>query len=194
MMGLTPIAGQNDDNEFFSQSDASTLESFAAANGVAELSFWEVDGYDKPTGYAYSRIFNAIGGGGGGTSPTGAITGYAGLCVDVRGASSANFTPVQVYTCNGTGAQQWTVAAGNTLQALGKCMDINGGGTSNGTTVDLYDCNGTGAQVWQPQSGGALYNPQSGKCLDDTGWSTTSGTQLQIWSCTGNANQHWALP
>ena len=194
MMGLTPIAGQNDDNEFFSQSDASTLESFAASNGVQELSFWEVDGYDKPTGYAYSRIFNAIGGGGGGTSPTGAITGYGGLCVDVRGASSANFTPVQVYTCNGTGAQRWTVAAGNTLQALGKCMDINGGGTSNGTTVDLYDCNGTGAQVWQPQSGGALYNPQSGKCLDDTGWSTTPGTQLQIWSCSGNANQHWALP
>ena len=69
-MGLTPIAGQNDDNEFFSQSNASTLESFAASNGVAELSFWEVDGYDKPLGYAYSKIFNAItsggtGGGGG---------------------------------------------------------------------------------------------------------------------------------
>src|SRR5580698_10112614 len=75
-MGLTPIAGQNDDNEFFSQSDASTLESFAASNGVAELSFWEVDGYDKPTGYQYSAIFNEIAGGGGGTSPTGAITGY----------------------------------------------------------------------------------------------------------------------
>ena len=30
-MGLTPIAGQNDDNEYFSQSDASTLESFAAS-------------------------------------------------------------------------------------------------------------------------------------------------------------------
>jgi chitinase len=192
-LGLTPIAGQNDDNEFFSQSDASSLESFAAANGVGELSFWEVDGYDKPTGYAYSRIFNAIGGGSG-SPAAGAITGYGGLCVDVRSASSANFTPVQVYTCNGTGAQQWTAAAGNTLQALGKCMDISGGGTSNGTTVDLYDCNGTGAQVWQPRSGGALYNPQSGKCLDDTGWSTTPGTQLQIWSCTGNANQAWALP
>jgi chitinase len=193
-LGLTPIAGQNDDNEFFSQSDASSLESFAAAHGVGELSFWEVDGYDKPAGYAYSRIFNAIGGGGSGTSVTGAITGYGGLCVDVRGASSANLTPVQVYTCNGTGAQQWTVAAGNTLQVLGKCMDINGGGTGNGTTVDLYDCNGTGAQVWQPQSGGALFNPQSGKCLDDTGWSTTPGTQLQIWSCSGNANQDWTLP
>jgi chitinase len=195
MLGLTPIAGQNDDNEYFSQADASTLESFAASNGVQELSFWEVDGYDKPTGYAYSRIFNAItGSSGGGGSPTGQITGYGGLCVDVRGASSADFTAVQGYTCNGTAAQRWTVAAGNTLQALGKCLDINGGGTSNGATVDLYTCNGTGAQVWQPQSNGALYNPQSGKCLDDTNWSTTPGTQLQIWSCSGNANQAWTVP
>ena len=199
-MGLTPIAGQNDDNEFFSQSNASTLESFAASNGVAELSFWEVDGYDKPLGYAYSKIFNAItsgstgGGGGTGTGATGPITGYGSLCVDVRGASSANFTAVQVYTCNGTNAQQWTVASGNTLQALGKCLDVDAAGTANGTTVDLYDCNGTGAQVWVPQSDGALLNPESGKCLDDTGWSTTPGTQLQIWSCTGAANQSWALP
>jgi chitinase len=60
MLGLTPIAGQNDDNENFTQSNAKTLESFAASNGVGELSFWEVDQYDKPLGYAYSKIFNAI--------------------------------------------------------------------------------------------------------------------------------------
>ncbi len=59
-LGLTPIAGENDDDEDFTQSNASTLESFAAAKGVQELAFWEVDGYDKGTGYAYSRIFNAI--------------------------------------------------------------------------------------------------------------------------------------
>jgi hypothetical protein len=135
------------------------------------------------------------GGGGGGGNGTGPITGYAGLCVDVRGASTANFTPVQVYTCNNTNAQQWTVVqAGSTLHALGKCMDINGGGTADGTTVDLYDCNNTAAQVFIPQSNGSLYNPQSNKCLDDTNWSTTPGTQLQIWDCTGNANQKWNLP
>jgi hypothetical protein len=135
------------------------------------------------------------GGGGGGTGTGGQITGYGGLCMDVRGASSANFTPVQVYTCNGTSAQQWTVVqAGSTLHALGKCLDINGGGTADGTTVDLYDCNNTGAQVFIPQSNGSLYNPQSNKCLDDTGWSTTPGTQLEIWDCTGNANQKWSLP
>jgi chitinase len=255
MMGLTPIAGQNDDNEFFSQSDASSLEGFADSQGIQELSFWEVDGYDKPAGYAYSKIFNAITGGGappapspspsngstpaapspspsngstppapspspsnGGTppapspkhqhrrhhpapspspsnggTPAGAITGMDGLCVDVRGANTADFTPVQIFTCNGTSAQQWTVASNGTLQAQGKCMGVHHGGVTNGTTVDLYHCNNTGGQVWEPLSDGALFNPQAGKCLDDTNWSTTPGTQLQIWSCTDNANQRWTL-
>jgi Ricin-type beta-trefoil lectin domain len=147
---------------------------------------------------AYQTTSSSGGGGGGGGSGTGAtgqITGYGGLCIDDRGASTANFNPVQVYTCNGTAAQQWTVVqAGSTLQVLGKCMDINGGGTADGATVDLYDCNSTAAQVFIPQSDGSLYNPQSGKCLDDTGWSTTPGTQLQIWDCTGQANQQWSLP
>jgi hypothetical protein len=127
--------------------------------------------------------------------PTGPVTGYDGLCIDDLSASTANYNPVQVYTCNGTDAQQWTFdTANDTLQVLGMCMDINAGGTADGTLVDLYYCNGSGSQVWQPQSDGALYNPQSGKCLDDTNWSTTPGTQLQIWDCTGNANQQWSLP
>jgi len=195
MMGLTPIAGQNDDNEYFSTANASTLESFAASNGVAELSFWEVDGYDKPTGYQYSSIFNQITGGGGTTPPgtTGAITGYEGLCLDDRSASTANFNPIQVYTCNGTNAQQWTVGSGNTLQVLGSCLDVDGAGTANGTTVDLYTCNGTGAQIWEPQSNGELLNPESGKCLDDTGYGG-SGTQVQIWTCADTSNQQWNVP
>lgn len=135
------------------------------------------------------------GGGTGGGNGTGQITGYNGLCLDDRSSSTADFNPVQVYTCNGTAAQQWTVVqAGSTLHVLGKCLDINGGGTADGTTVDLYDCNNTAAQVWIPQSNGSLYNPQSNKCLDDTGWSTTPGTQAEIWDCTGGANQVWHLP
>jgi hypothetical protein len=137
---------------------------------------------------AYSSTGAALG-------PTGPITGYDGLCVDDQGASTANYNPVQVYTCNGTDAQQWTFdTADDTLQVLGMCMDIYAGGTADGTVVDLFYCDGTGAQVWEPQSDGALYNPQSGKCLDDTNWSTTPGTQLQIYDCTGNANQVWNLP
>jgi beta-glucosidase len=124
---------------------------------------------------------------------TGPITGYQGLCLDDRSASTANYNPIQVYTCNGTNAQQWTVESNNTLQVLGKCLDVDGAGTANGTLVDLYACNGTVAQVWQPQSNGELVNPNSGKCLDDTGFGG-SGTQVQIWSCTDGSNQQWTLP
>ena len=196
-IGLTPIAGQNDDNENFTQANATALESFAATNGVQELSFWEVDGYDKGTGYAYSRIFNAITGG---TStppppPTGGgqITGYGGKCVDVAAASNANGTAVQLYTCNGTTAQQWTAASNGSLQALGKCMDVTAAGTANGTKVQLYDCNGTAAQQWTHQSNGELVNTNSGKCLDATGPSSADGTRLQIWTCSDAANQQWTL-
>jgi len=128
------------------------------------------------------------------TAPTGAITGIAGKCADVSNANTADGTPVQIYTCNGTGAQQWTVQANHTLQALGKCLDVAGAGTANGTKVQLWTCNGTVAQVWTPQSNGELVNPNSGRCLDDPGASTTDGTQLIIWDCHGGANQTWQLP
>ena len=197
MMGLTPIAGVNDDGTDFSISNASSLESFAASNGVQELSFWEVDGYDKGTGYQYSSIFNKITGGGSTPPPptgsTGPITGYEGLCLDDRSASTANFNPIQVYTCNGTNAQSWTVNSNGTLTVLGDCLDVAGAGTANGTLVDLYPCNGTGAQSWTHQSNGELVNTNSGKCLDDTGFGG-SGTQLQIWACGDGTNQQWHLP
>ena len=138
---------------------------------------------------SYSVNVNA----GGGTTATGPITGYEGLCLDDRSASTAEYNPIQVYTCNGTGAQQWTVEPNNTLEVLGMCLDVAAAGTANGTPVDLYTCNGTAAQVWEPQPDGALVNPNSGKCLDDTGYGG-SGTQVQIWSCSGNNNQRWTLP
>ncbi|MGH6657877.1 MAG: glycoside hydrolase family 19 protein [Actinocrinis sp.] len=124
---------------------------------------------------------------------TGPIIGYQGMCLDDRSASTTLFNPIQVYTCNGTNAQQWTVESNGTLHVLGMCLDVAGAGTANGTLVDLYSCNGTVAQVWQPQSNGALVNPNSGKCLDDTGWGG-SGTQVEIWDCTAGANQSWTLP
>jgi hypothetical protein len=126
-------------------------------------------------------------------SGTGAITGYEGLCLDDRAASTAEYNPIQVYTCNGTDAQQWTVESNDTLEVLGMCLDVDAAGTTNGTLVDLYTCNGTGAQTWEPQSNGELINPNSGKCLDDTGWGG-SGTQVQIWACADTANQQWNLP
>jgi len=123
---------------------------------------------------------------------TGRVTGYQGLCLDVRGAATADGTAVQVYTCNGTGAQNWT-QSGSTLQSLGKCLDVSGAGTANGTKVQLWTCNGTGAQSWAHQSNGEYINSNSGKCLDDTGFGA-AGTQVQIWTCGDSSNQQWSLP
>ncbi|GAA2379290.1 ricin-type beta-trefoil lectin domain protein [Dactylosporangium salmoneum] len=122
----------------------------------------------------------------------GQITGYGGKCVDVAAASSANGTQVQLYTCNGTTAQQWTVGDDGTIRALGKCLDVAGASSANGTKVQIWDCNGTAAQTWSKQSDGTLR--ALGKCLDATGPSSADGTPLQIWDCFASANQQWTLP
>jgi glucosylceramidase len=128
---------------------------------------------------------------GGGTGGGKAITGYGGKCVDVAAGSSANGTQVQLYTCNGSTAQQWTVGTDGTIRALGKCLDVNAGSNTNGTKVQIYDCNGSTAQTWTAASDGTLR--ALGKCLDATGPSSADGTPLQIWDCTAAANQKWAI-
>jgi lysophospholipase L1-like esterase len=118
-------------------------------------------------------------------------SGIAGKCLDVNGGDSADGTAVQLWDCDHTAAQTWTVYTDDTLRALGKCLDATGGGTADGTKTQLYTCNGTGAQAWQPYDGGYL-NLASGKCLDDPNSSATNGTQLDLWDCNGGANQQWA--
>src|SRR3954452_22710036 len=72
----------------------------------------------------------------------GPITGLGGRCIDVAAASSANGAHVQLYDCNGTAAQQWTLGTGDdSIRALGKCMDVTAATTANGAKVQLYDCN-----------------------------------------------------
>ncbi len=141
----------------------------------------------------YVAAYTTTGGNTGGGGATGQIVGFGGKCVDVAGANTTNGTQVQLFTCNGTGAQSWT-HSGNTYQALGKCLDVNGAGTANGTKVQLWDCNGTGAQSWTHTASNQLVNTNSGRCLDATGVSSADGTPLQIWDCTGGANQVWNGP
>ncbi|MBT2467010.1 lectin [Streptomyces sp. ISL-66] len=123
----------------------------------------------------------------------GPITGLGGKCVDVTGANSANGTPVQLYDCNGTPAQRWSVGTDGTIRALGKCLDVASGGTADGTPVQLWDCNGSAAQQWATPEARDIVNPQANKCLDASGGSSANGTRLQIWTCTGAAHQKWTV-
>ncbi|WP_249998149.1 glycosyl hydrolase family 18 protein [Actinoplanes sp. M2I2] len=174
-----------------------TQWAMANAGGIMN---WELSQDATGANSLVSAIYEvATGGGGNPTTPppsgrTGRITGVAGKCVDIAAASSANGTAVQLYDCNGSNAQNWTVGTDGTIRGLGKCLDVAAAGTANGSLVQIYDCNGTGAQQWQAQSNGTLRNPVSNKCLDASNNSSANGTRLQIWECFAGTNQRWTLP
>ncbi|MFI1249935.1 ricin-type beta-trefoil lectin domain protein [Streptomyces anulatus] len=130
----------------------------------------------------------------GATSRTGEVKGVNGKCLDVDNSGTADGTKIQLWTCNNTAAQKWTVSGDGTVRALAKCLDIDNAGTADGTKVQLYGCNGSAAQAWQPQADGTLRNPQSGKCLDASGGAWNDGTPVHLWACHTGPNQKWALP
>lgn len=125
---------------------------------------------------------------------TGTISGLANKCIDVNQGSTTNGTKIQLWDCNGSAGQAWTLASDGSVRAVGKCMDVDRSGRANGTKIHLWDCNGTGAQQWWPRPGGALVNPPSGKCLDVPNSTTTNGIQLQLYTCNGTGAQTWRLP
>lgn len=118
----------------------------------------------------------------------------SGRCVDISGPSTADGTPIQIWSCNGNWNQRW-VSTNNALvnPQSGKCL--NAPGTANGTRVNLLACTGGTAQQWQVRSNGNIANVQSGRCLDAVGQGTANGTRLQIYDCVaaGQANQQWNL-
>ncbi|MFI6233882.1 ThuA domain-containing protein [Micromonospora sp. NPDC050784] len=137
--------------------------------------------------------FTLVKGSGGGTG-VGPIKGLAGKCLDVRNGATADGTQIQIYTCNSSTAQTWTVTPNSTIKALGKCLDVSGSGTADGTKIQLWTCNGSGAQNWAAQSDGTLRNPSSGKCLDVSGNNSADSTIVHLWTCLNAANQKWTLP
>jgi Ricin-type beta-trefoil lectin domain len=151
-------------------------------------------GYDGPTGLgtpdgiaAFSTSAQPV---------TGMISsGITGKCVDDHSDSTANGNKIDIYSCNGTAAQDWTVGTDGTIQVNGKCLDVYQNGYANGSKIDLYTCvSGAMNQQWRVQANGGLVSLASGKCLDDPGYSTTNGTQLDIWSCVNQANEDWYVP
>jgi hypothetical protein len=57
---------------------------------------------------------------------------------------------VELWTCNNSGAQQWTAPGDGTLHnpQSGRCLDAAGGGTADGTPVIIFDCGGGANQSW----------------------------------------------
>jgi hypothetical protein len=73
-----------------------------------------------------------------------------GDCLDVTGGGTANGTLVDLYTCNGTGAQVWQPQPDGALlnPQSGACLDDTGLSTTPGTQVQIWSCTGAANQSW----------------------------------------------
>ncbi|MFJ9522459.1 ricin-type beta-trefoil lectin domain protein [Kitasatospora sp. NPDC101801] len=130
------------------------------------------------------------------TAPTTAAIRHAASdnCLDVPFNDTTQ--GVQIYPCNTTPAQQFTLNPANgTITASGKCLDITADATVNGSAVSLWTCApGAQNQIWLPRADGSIYNPRSKRCLDLPGNSTTPGTRPTIYDCNTTPAQTWSIP
>src|SRR5256885_16212566 len=76
--------------------------------------------------------------------------------MDVSAGSTANGARVQLWDCNGTGAQQWTVTGAHDIvnPQANKCLDATGAASTDGTPLQIWDCTGGANQKWNAPSGG----------------------------------------
>ncbi|MEV6511307.1 protein kinase [Streptomyces sp. NPDC051642] len=121
--------------------------------------------------------------------------------VDVARCLDARTGAVQVWGCNGSAAQEWTLypVPGHNSQYLvvnqgsHHCLDADSGTIGqNGQVVRSRACDGLGAQRWQLGGHGTLVSVPDGFCLDayapDAG---QDGQAVQAWGCAGSSNQVW---
>ncbi|WP_062428607.1 glycoside hydrolase family 16 protein [Herbidospora daliensis] len=139
--------------------------------------------------YVRVSAWQPDGGGGTGSNLRSAMNSK---CIDIPAANPVDAARLQMYDCNGTAAQQWSINSDGTVRAMGKCMDAAAAGTANGTAIQLYTCNGTAAQRFTLSGAGDLVNVAANRCVDIAGRNTANGAQLHLWDCTGASNQKWS--
>src|ERR1700684_1366790 len=83
------------------------------------------------------------------TGTAGSVLEDYAKCLDIDGGGTADGTTVDLYTCNGTGAQVWEPQSNGELYNpnSGKCLDDTGYGGS-GTQVQIWACADTSNQQW----------------------------------------------
>ncbi|KAG7098443.1 hypothetical protein E1B28_000394 [Marasmius oreades] len=84
---------------------------------------------------------------------TGPIKTYGGSkCLDVRGGSDANGTPLQIWPCvKGSTSQQWALMySSSVISWVGKnkCVDITNGNLTAGNHLQIWDCNPDNSNQW----------------------------------------------
>jgi subtilisin family serine protease len=164
-------------------SDTGVISGVPTKTGTTIVDVKVTDGTDGSASSSFA--WEVVGG-------YGPVTGVNALCLDDRAGITNNGNPIQLWGCNQSAPQLWTVRSDGRLEVLGKCMTVAGDATTDGAAIVISGCGAAASQIWQPGAGGTLLNPASGKCLNApaSGWFTT----LTLATCTGTQNQQWKLP
>lgn len=151
---------------------------------------------EMPNAIAATKIHNNI-----------QIRGYHGKCLDVRGPSSRNGTPVQLWECVNVPQQRWDIYDNGEIRSrldTRKCLDLRGPYDQNGADVQIWDCVGVPNQLWtvdiqlhrdagRNEKPNEIRSRWNNRCLDVRGASSANGTAIQMWSCVGVPNQKFSL-
>ena len=122
------------------------------------------------------------------------INARSNTCMDTAGRIFADGTKEDIWTCNGTPAQSWTLTQAGQLTEDGGhyCLDDYGLEKTPGTRVVLWSCNGGANQRWTIQPNGTIVSANAGLCIDVSGKGTNDGSALVLWPCDGSPSQQWA--
>ncbi|KAI5449775.1 hypothetical protein NCC49_004065 [Naganishia albida] len=137
---------------------------------------------------------------GGGTNSQGSPiypNGNRGKCLDLRANERVNGAAVQIYDCNGSSAQRWSINRGAgqvRLTGTNFCLDA-GSNPGNGIKMKIWQCyDNLPAQNWYFTGDNRIALTNQGLCLDLTDGRLDNFNQLQTWQCsTGNTNQVWII-
>lgn len=122
--------------------------------------------------------------------------------IDIPGASTADSTAIQLYSGNGSKAQQLRFIKQSdgsysiTNVNSGKALDVRNGSAGNNAVVQQYSTNGTNAQHWFIRDSGTGYYLQSALgnwVLDLSGGSTANGAAIHLYAPNGTAAQLFVL-
>lgn len=118
--------------------------------------------------------------------------------VDIPGGSAADSTAIQLYSGNGSKAQQFTFTrqSDGSYEIVnvnsGKALDVRNGVAENNAIVQQYSRNNSQAQRWFIRDSGAGYYLQSvlgNWVLDLSGGNTANGAAIRLYAPNGTASQ-----
>lgn len=118
--------------------------------------------------------------------------------VDIPGGSAADSTVIQLYSGNGSKAQQFTFTrqSDGSYEIVnvnsGKALDVRNGVAENNAIVQQYSRNNSQAQRWFIRDSGAGYYLQSALgnwVLDLSGGNTANGAAIRLYVPNGTASQ-----